>query len=189
MTTIDSNTLTGVTIDNQSVTEITADGKVVWRAGAVGSFENGAFRQRDANNRPIGWRYGDSTTGDSQVSKIVVRDYNDAVGGQACYSGYTANNRGSDPIWIEQDVDLTGADSIVYDIYGIANADRSSHRVYVDGTRIANNGTVSTGQARTGLTADVSGYDGVHTVRFSWVQIRDDNHGGSLKDNIRLVSN
>lgn len=191
MSTINLETIIGGTIDSDVVTEITVDGDVVWRSepiGPVDSFVNGQFRDTVDGSRPAGWDFGDATTGDASVTEISVRSSNfDVTGGQACYSSWTGNSSNTDPVWIEQDVDLTGATDIVYSIYGRSNADRSSHRVYVDGTEIANHGTVSSGSSKEGVTADVSGYSGVHTVRFSWVQVSGDNHGGSFKDDIHLV--
>lgn len=194
MTTIDSETLTGVTIDNQDVTEITADGEVVWTAeppGPVGAFENGQFKQTYSDSdgtRPSGWRFGDSTTGDASVSRLIVSDNNDYnfTGDAACYTQWTGNSSNTDPIWIEQDVDLTGAAEIEYTIYGNANSYRAAHRVYIDGTEVADHGTVSDNEVKT-VQADVSSYSGVHTVRFTWTQVGGDNHGGTYKDDIKLI--
>lgn len=194
MSTISSDELRGVSIDSDDVQEITVDGDVVWTATIdepVSQFENGQFRETyydGDGTRPTGWRFGDATTGDSAVSRLSVLDNTDYnfTGDAACYTQWTGNSSNTAPVWIEQDVDLTGADAIEYTIYGNVNSYRAAHRVYVDGTEVADHGTVSDNQVKT-VQADVSSYSGVHTVRFTWTQVDGDNHGGTYKDDIKLL--
>lgn len=106
------------------------------------------------------------------------------------YGTNTAWNQNGDPgyMYVQQDIDLSGASEFKFTIIVGGHGTRATHDVYIDGTHAKDCGSYNTDGSWETCTVNVGGYSGTHTVQLRSTHISADNMGSNTYDEVRLVS-